>query len=446
MLENALQDFEKAQGITFHNAPVLLAVSGGVDSMVLAHVFLNQGIAFGLAHVNFGLRGEESDGDEAFVRDFAASNQIPIHVFHAETQEYALEKQISIQMAARELRYDFFEKTCREQGYAYSATAHQADDNLENFFIYLLRNRINTAFKGIAPLNGTYIRPLLPYSREEILSFAEKNNIKWREDSSNAKTHYLRNKIRHMIVPGMKEFFPEVMEEFTELASLWRAQVARKTAQWQHFLMDHAAQQNSKTRYPKSFFGTQPGSHALQFRLETLGFTQDQISKIFHSETGAAFFSQNHCLTAERDHWVLQDGAGEAPNFEVVIKEKEVGRLLEAGGFLIASAWAETPIEDFDLDTWYFDAEQLEFPLTLRNWQHGDKLHPLGMTGNKKVSDVLTDAHIGGSEKGNYPILLSGKNILGVVNLRRSALAMVSEDSKKVLKLWMEKTETMQQE
>ncbi|MEC8832613.1 MAG: tRNA lysidine(34) synthetase TilS, partial [Bacteroidota bacterium] len=193
---------------------LLLACSGGVDSVVLAHLCANIELNFAMAHCNFNLRGEESDGDETFVLDLASKLDVEVYVGRFETEAFAKEQGLSVQMAARELRYQWFDELLETKGYDYVLTAHHADDSLETFLINLSRGTGIDGLSGIPEVNGKVIRPLLPFSQNEVLEYANSEGVDWREDSSNASTKYLRNKIRHEIVPSLKELHPAFLQNF----------------------------------------------------------------------------------------------------------------------------------------------------------------------------------------------------------------------------------------
>jgi tRNA(Ile)-lysidine synthase len=193
---------------------LLLAVSGGLDSMVLMHLFQELNYSIGIAHCNFQLRGKESDADENFVKLQAEKFQIPIFSTRFETEKFANTNKLSIQLAARKLRYDWFYQLLEEENYDYLLTAHHLDDQLETFLINLSRGTGIEGLTGIPATNDKIMRPLLPFSREEILAFAEENSLSWREDSSNASTKYLRNKIRHEVIPILKTLNPNFLPTF----------------------------------------------------------------------------------------------------------------------------------------------------------------------------------------------------------------------------------------
>jgi tRNA(Ile)-lysidine synthase len=193
---------------------LLLATSGGIDSIVLVHLFQQLKFQIAIAHCNFNLRAKESNADENFVKQFAEENQIPFYTNSFQTEAYANENKLSIQLAARKLRYDWFNEVLVKENYDYITTGHHLDDQVETFLINFTRGTGLEGLTGIPAQNDTVIRPLLPFSREEIEIFAQENNIKWREDSSNSSNKYLRNKLRHDIVPILKELNPSFLNSF----------------------------------------------------------------------------------------------------------------------------------------------------------------------------------------------------------------------------------------
>lgn len=193
---------------------MLIAISGGIDSVVLAHLMQHIACKTSFAHCNFKLRAKESDLDATFVKNLGSYLSIPVHVKKFETKSYATEKGLSIQMAARELRYDWFQQIATEHNYDYILTAHHKDDNLETFLINLTRGTGLDGLTGIPKKNDNILRPLLSFSRAELLAYADSNEIKWREDQSNSATKYLRNKIRHDVVPILKELNPSLLNSF----------------------------------------------------------------------------------------------------------------------------------------------------------------------------------------------------------------------------------------
>lgn len=435
MLDHAVKEFENKHGIDLLNSTTLLAVSGGIDSMVLAHLFVKSGYPVAIAHVNFGLRGADSDADEALVQQFAHKHNLPFHLHHSDTETYAKAQQLSIQMAAREIRHRFFQDLCKAHGYANTATAHHAGDNLENFFIYLLRNRTATALQGIAPVNEHLIRPLLAYSRQEISDYAKQEGIQWREDSSNEKIYYLRNKIRHMILPGLREFYPEVEQDFLEISEYWRRHKASSDARNAEYFAAHSLANSKNICIPNAPFSGLAGQRSLTWFLSQKGFNGSQIQDIKQATPGSIFSNGKFTLWAEASQWVLEETQHSPEAYSITLDMDEVGQTLHAGKFEIHTNFTRDIPKTFGPNEWYFAADAIEFPLVFRNWYPGDRLQPMGMAGHRKLSDLFTDAKIGSHSRLDYPVLQSGNVVLGVLGLRRSGGALVGENHNLVLKI-----------
>ena len=402
------------------NKKLILALSGGIDSMVLADVLLKAKADFVVAHCNFHLRGEESDGDEQFVREFAERNGLTIYVKQFDTLGYAKEHGISIEMAARELRYAWFEELRQQLGYDKIAVAHHADDQLETFFINLLRGAGIRGLKGMRSINGNIIRPLLNVSREEIHQYALEKGIKWREDHTNAETQFLRNKIRHEWLPVIDSVSPEsrvaILKSMNHLGSeneLYRELVNEKL--FQIVRRDEDVQIVSH----RSVLSCQ-----LLFEwLRDYGFNSDQVQFIYdamNGQSGKSFFSPTHRLTVERDGLELspiyhQDNVPLNLSFQHIIHD-----------------------ENFQIDPspWVaqLDFDQLTFPLQLRKWQVGDRFHPLGMKGSRLLSDFLKDLKLTQRQKEACEVLVTADGkVVWVVGYRIDDRFKVTSETKTVL-------------
>jgi tRNA(Ile)-lysidine synthase len=422
---------------------LILALSGGIDSMVLADLLLKSKVDFVVAHCNFHLRGEESDGDEKFVREYAERNGIQCFVKHFDTEQYASEQGVSIEMAARDLRYAWFEELRQQLGYGRIAVAHHADDQAETFFINLLRGAGLRGLKGMQPQNGVIIRPMLWASREQIRQYAVENQITWREDHTNAETVYLRNKIRNQLLPAFDELHPEARqglykslehlasenELYRELLKEKLSQIVIKDGNTQR--LPYSALTLSNTSYfciPHSAFLKAPepveGPISFQLLFEWLrqyGFNTDQCHFIFEAmETGIGnkYYSPTHQLVIGRNE--LQLSAIKA------VEDKEIQIEIGQEGItspihLCFSRFEKT--DDFVIDkspnVALLDADKIHFPLTLRHWRHGDRFHPLGMKGSKLLSDFFVDQKFTEAQKTNVFLLVSAENeILWVVGHR----------------------------
>ena len=398
---------------------LVLALSGGIDSMVLADLLLKAKVEFVAAHCNFHLRGEESDGDEQFVREFAEKHGIKCFVKHFETEKYAAENGISIEMAARDLRYAWFEQLRQQLGYNIIAVAHHADDQAETFFINLLRGAGLRGLKGMQPQNGVVIRPLLWASREQIRQYAVENHITWREDHTNAESVYLRNKIRNQLLPAFDELHPEARQglykSLKHLASeneLYRELLKEKLGR---VIVDKGGcQVVDKQCFVKNF--------QLLFEwLRQFGYNTEQchfIQEAMESGIGNHYDSMTHRLVIGRDDLQLSE-IKENTNEEIQIKIGEEEILSPV--HLQFSKLEKTA--DFVLDkspkVAQLDFDKIRFPLTLRHWQHGDRFHPLGMKGSKLLSDFFVDQRFTEWQKQHVWLLASAEgDILWVVGYR----------------------------
>ena len=415
---------------------VILALSGGIDSMVLADLLLKSKVNFVAAHCNFHLRGEESDGDEKFVRDYAERNGIQCFVKHFETEKYAADNGISIEMAARDLRYNWFEQLRQQLGYDKIAVAHHADDQAETFFINLLRGAGLNGLKGMKPQNGVIIRPLLWASREQIRKYAVENQILWREDHTNAESVYLRNKIRNQLLPIFDELQSEArqglyksLEHLAAENELYRELLQEKLDQIIEYNVDIQ-------RIPHSAFLIQHSSFQLLFEwLRLYGFNTDQchfIYKAIGTGVGNQYCSPTHCVVIGRDELQLSE-IKEKKDDEIQI---EVGK--EEILFPIHLCFSKLEkTSDFVIDkspeVAQLDFDKLKFPLTLRHWRHGDRFRPLGMKGSKLLSDFFVDQKFTEYQKQNVWLLVSTDgDIIWVVGHRIDERFKVSDSTKSI--------------
>ena len=423
----------------------VLALSGGIDSMVLADLLLKAKVDFVAAHCNFHLRGEESDGDEKFVREFAEQNGVQCFVEHFDTEKCASENGISIEMAARDLRYAWFEELRQQLDYDKIAVAHHADDQAETFFINLLRGAGLRGLKGMQPQNGVIIRPLLWASREQIHRYAIENQIVWREDHTNAESVYLRNKIRNRLLPAFDELQPEArqglyksLEHLASENELYRALLKEK--------LEQIVEQNGDVqRLPYSTItfaavGPSTGSGTLAFSFQLLfewlrqyGFNTDQCRFIFEAmETGIGnqYCSPTHKVVIGRNELQLSELKEDA-NAEIQIDEGE--RDVFSPIHLCLSKLEKTSdfVIDKSSDVAQLDFDKLKFPLTLRHWHHGDRFHPLGMKGSKLLSDFFVDQKFTEWKKRKVWLLVSADDeIIWVVGHRIDDRFKISDSTK----------------
>ncbi|MEZ4881113.1 MAG: tRNA lysidine(34) synthetase TilS [Flavobacteriaceae bacterium] len=410
---------------------MLIACSGGMDSVVLTHLMKKSNFEIALAHCNFSLRGKESDGDEMFVIGLAKSMQIPVFVETFDTKKIAQEHKISTQMAARDLRYAWFDEILKDFKFDYLLTAHHLDDNLETFFINLSRGTGLTGLAGIPKRNNKIIRPLLDFSREEILKYAEENNLKWREDSSNLKTDYLRNKLRLEVLPQFKETNEALLKNFQKTQRNIQASqnlIEDYTALVYNLVVSEAVD-SYNINIPK--IKELPHTDALLYELlHGFGFTEwEDVSNLLDAQTGKQLFSKTHRLIKNREELVLTEIDLEKRNDEFLVFEEEItfpiNLKIEPSKY----------IGETEKNLIYVASEKLNFPLKLRKWKNGDSFQPFGMKGKKKLSKFFKDEKISLNEKEKIWLLLSEEKIVWVIGHRMDDRFKITEKTKRILKI-----------
>lgn len=436
MLQQFLENIEN-KNLIGKGQRVLLAVSGGMDSMVLLHLFERSEFDYGLVHCNFLLRGEESDSDESFVRGQIEQHGIPSFFKEFDTEEYASVRGISIEMAARELRYDYFEKLRQEQGFDLVATAHHQDDLIETFFLNLSRKTGIHGLTGIKEKAGNIVRPLLFVSRNEIETYAQKHFIEYREDSSNNEVIFQRNFIRHKILPLFSELNPAFNKNL--VASISNLKDSEQV--YDYFLDKEISKivTSSGDQIKIDIQRLRSTPFPLLLLLEVLSkyrFNATVIEEIHRSldaESGRQFYSSTHRLVKDREYlFVSEINEGEDKLFYIEENDMELFEpfdinieKLDAAGFQIIRR----------ADVACIDNDVVSFPLLIRKWQQGDYFQPLGMRGMKKVSDFFIDQKIPLHEKENTWLLCSGKKIVWIMGHRLDDRFKITPATGKVLKL-----------
>ncbi len=417
---------------------VLLAVSGGMDSVVMCNLFQEAKFPFAIVHCNFQLRGKESDGDEEFVKNIAKKYSVEVFIKRFETKKYAAEKSISIQLAARELRYNWFEELRKERVFNLIATAHHLNDNIETILFNLTKGTGIRGLRGIPVRQGNIIRPLLFASREEIENYQREKNLEYREDSSNADDKYTRNKIRHNIIPLLKEInpslentFAEKIEIFSQLETMYDKEI--KKASVQLFL-----QRKNDIYIPiLKLKKTKNPSSVLFEYLKDFGFNADQIEDMLASvdeEAGKQFLSSQARIIKDRRFFILTKLADKDFSIQFI---QENDAELKLGDKLLVITPTTAPVKiTADKSSAYLDKSKLEFPLIARKWKQGDYFYPFGMKmKKKKLKKFFTDEKVTLHEKENIWVIESNKKIVWVVGYRMDERFKVTEKTKEVLKL-----------
>ncbi len=398
----------------------LLACSGGLDSMCLANLLIQSEIKFEVAHVNFMLRGKESDEDEAFIKTWAKKHGKTLHLHQTETQKIASERGISTQMAARDIRYEWFETIRQNRNLAGIVLAHHEDDQLETIFLNLLRGTGIEGVYGMADRRGWLIRPLLPFSRQQILEYAKENKVAWREDSSNEKTDYKRNKLRHETLPAIYASSTDAKANL--LTSFQRLKDTGKAFHglFENWMNTTVSQKEGFQILPiSSLISVNGAASLLYFWLRPYGFNSDQASAILQScqnqEAGKLFQSQNYVVNVDREELILSKSV---EKFQPIsISENDVEFTLPEASYSLLKSTGSLQIQKSPTNA-SLDLERLSFPLEIRTWQEGDRFIPIGMKHHKKISDFLIDLKIPLIQKQSVKVLLSGDEIAWVIGYR----------------------------
>ncbi len=440
-MEKSIQDYIVEQELFSEEDNILIGISGGRDSVSLSLVLKNLGYNVALAHCNFSLRGEESEQDQKFVEDFAEKENLDLYKIKFDTSSYAKKNNISIQMAARDLRYNWFEKVRVEQQFNCIAIAHNSDDIIETFFINLTRGTGIEGLSGISAKNGNIVRPMLNIPRATIDEFMSKNNINYRDDSSNASTKYIRNKLRHHIIPEFiaisKSFKKTMIENIKRIENtnqVYKNEIALKKSKIFIELTDkikidleQLKQLNPLSSYLYEFF-------------KPYGFSSGTINDIEHAltaESGKRFFSKTHQIVKDRDSLILSE-INKSKKHEIFLA-KENQSITQP----IALNIEIIDREEFDIPKsnliMALDIDKLSFPLLLRNWKHGDYFMPLGMNRMKKISDFLIDSKVSMIDKENTFIIQSKTDIVGIIGRRIDDRYKITDETLQVLKISYQK-------
>ena len=445
-MQQAFQKFIEANKLCSKTDKVLVALSGGLDSIVLLMLFLQSGYDnIGIAHCNFKLRGEESDMDENFVRSLALELNLELFVKSCNAAKYAKENKLSIQEAARNLRYAWFEEVSSAASFDRIAVAQHADDQIETFFINLFRGSGTFGLKGIPLKRGKIIRPLLFAGRAEIENFAKENKLKFREDSSNVSDKYLRNKIRHHLIPEMENTSPQA--NLSILKSLYYLQEDA-------MLLNQLLQEKRENLFiPKGenlvmaiddLNKYKPIDVWLYYLLKGFGFTRETTNGLAFTlqnddtiSSGKIFHSATHQLLIDRQHLILKKKNLEEINTEFLIQRTDRELRFPIRLKLNIEEYVNNYNFEYKASIVYFDFDKLQFPLTIRKWKQGDRFIPFGMKGSKLLSDYFIDNKIDRFTKENTWLLLSGETIIWIIGHRASDTFRIGEGCSSIMKIWV---------
>ena len=433
-------DFIKKENLFGGKDKILLTVSGGVDSGVMCHLFHKAGLSFGIAHCNFKLRGKESDGDEKLAKALSEKYNVPFFSKTFDTKSYSKNKKVSIQMSARELRYDWLKRLAGDKKYNFIATAHHLDDSIETFFINLLRGTGIAGLQGVPVKQGIIIRPLLFANKDMIRQYAEKEKLSWREDSSNITDKYLRNNIRHHLIPSLKKlnagFEKTITKElsyFKDAAEIFKSFIEEKKKE---IMSEEGKNILLNIKKLKDSGHAETILHELLRAYDFTPETTELIAKRMYTTAGKKFLSPTYRLIKDREFLILSKHDPTEQEEEYYL-EKDQNELKSSALHLKAKIINGdlSHIKDKSSSTAYLEFSKLKFPLKIRKWKQGDYFQPLGMKGKKKLSDFFIDQKISLNKKENMYVLESGKKIVWIINQRIDDRFKVTADTKKILKV-----------
>ncbi len=440
-MHHRFKEFVDNENLFDIHGRILLGVSGGIDSMVMMNLFQTTGCHISTAHCNFNLRGNESDIDQLFVSDYCQKHNIPFYVKNFDTESYAADNKMSLQMAARELRYSWFYQLAAENGYRYIAIAHNKNDLAETFLINLVRGTGIRGLTGIRAKSGKIIRPLLFADRKEIMDYALKNNIDYREDSSNREIKYRRNRIRLRIIPE----FEAISSDFSD--TLY--ETSKKLKDVEAIYINSINKKFNEIATPVSYgyilkisslMQLDPLTSYLYEFLRRWNFPRELVPDIIASLTGPPgkqFFSSTHRLIKDRDNLIITpDKINDSARYYIDEDVKSIShpiklsftRVVKHQGFIIPN----------NPKTACLDQDLLHFPLILRKWQKGDYFQPLGMSGLKKLSDFFIDNKFSLVEKEKTWLLASGNKLAWIVGHRIDNRFRITERTGNILVIEMQ--------
>jgi len=434
------RQFIKKEGLFSSGDRLLVAVSGGLDSVVLCELLQRAGFDIYIAHCNFGLRGEESERDERFVRGLGTRYGREVLVKRFDTMAYALSHQVSVQVAARELRYEWFKEVAGDRGYV--VTAHHRDDNIETLLMNFFKGTGIGGLRGMLPQHGNLVRPLLFAGREEIRAFAVSEGLEWVEDSSNESDKYTRNYFRHRVIPLIEEVYPGAVHNlganigrFREIEEVYRRDIDRQLKR----LLEH---RGSEVWVPVLKLRSSSPLTTLVFEIITpFGFSASQVATVvglLDSGSGKYVCSATHRVLRDRGWLIISPlEAGVAAN---ILVESSDGDVVYEGGRLLLRRMpvGEVPVDVGGSAVAWLDAREVEYPLLLRKWRIGDYFYPLGMRKKKKLSRLFIDSKLSLAEKERVWVVESNKKILWVVGMRIDDRCRIDTGTTEVVRIeWL---------
>lgn len=420
-LLSSFKNFIKTENLFAAKDRLLLAVSGGVDSVVLCELCQQAGFSFSIAHCNFQLRGEESNGDELFVKALSEKYGVPFFVEQFDTEAYVAENKTSIQVSARELRYNWFSQLINQSAdQQVLLTAHHADDNMETILMNFFKGSGINGLKGILPKQQNIVRPLLFASKDDLVAFAEEHYLNYREDSSNSSDKYTRNYFRNQLIPGLEKVFPQVKENLLNNANRFREINIIYQASIEQVKQKLLFPQGNEIHIPVLKLHKTAALNTVVYEIiKDFNFTAHQsveVEKLLHSESGKYVESATHRILRNRK-WLIIAPLQQESGTQYLIKEEDAKVVFPQGTLLLVKN--EQPQKIIaDVNLAQLDIRNIQFPLLLRTWKKGDYFYPLGMPGKKKIGRFLTDLKYSTTAREKVWVLESNKRIIWVLGIR----------------------------
>lgn len=403
--------------------------------MVMAHLFHQAGYTFGVAHCNFQLRGKDSEEDERFVQTWCSQNNISFHVKAFNTNNYAVENGLSIQMAARDLRYIWFKEIMDEHGYTRLATAHHLNDNFETMILNLVRGTGLSGLRGIQYKSNNIIRPLISFAKSDLIAYATENKIAWREDVSNESSDYDRNFIRHEVMPKLLELNPALEKGISKTHQRLLAAEALSQLGLDDLRQEFVIVEKNRIKIDKAFLMVTSYPVGVAWELiKQYGFNFSQCEDMVKASlevSGKQFLSPSHQLVVDRDAWLIEPH--QKPLSLVIINQGEAAATF--GALEMTIEQGTYPVLSVDPMVAMFDADKVQFPLIWRAWEKGDNFTPLGMDSKKKLSDFFVDIKLSRLDKQEATVVESDGEIIWIVGYRIDNRFKVTDQNKQIIKL-----------
>lgn len=416
---------------------VLVAVSGGLDSVVLCHLLKEAGQNISIAHVNYGLRGIESDLDEAFVETLAKKLSSTFYLKKIDAKSEIYNATRGVQEVARDIRYRWFSELIVEHKISFLLTAHHKNDQAETMLHQFLRGGFLSALRGMKSINGNVVRPLLSFSREEILSYAKLHGIAWREDASNSSKIYTRNKIRHEVLPILESLNPALVDSLAKRAALFSEAEQLVNDFISKDILKFIHRDAGTIAIPLNWLKSYSYKHLMMWQLlEPFNFSTSQVYEalqLIDAQKGSRIESSTHQIWRESENMLITERLA-AKSVELFIDAIPATINLEPALHLTRCNLTDVSFEK-DQSKVFIDFDKLVFPLVIRNWREGDRFVPLGMKGNQKLSDFLMHQHVETNQKQSVLVLESGGQIAAVIGYRISENFRIAAYSREALRI-----------